>query len=398
VALPELNSYKELLYIAGDVDEFVEKLGEAVLEVNVTMRQRRVDFARQNSWHSRYQAIRSAILRMPLQEDVMRQFGISKNFILSYQNKWPELQWTKPNWQEFFNTLSPLHQMTVPFALSTVLRGRNVFKLLESNSYIGKKQRYLDIGTGYGGFLRAFKEQGFDEVVGIELQQQLAEFAKANTVGVDNAQVVVGNFVQDDFSYLGTFDVVTCNDVIEHVDDAGVAIRKMSELLCDGGCLCLEIPNKDFIDFVKSDGDFQIFGITQLDRGSAAAYYSEVLALDINKYFFEMGEMYELDWYVEHLADSGLSASMIDTHKVCEAGDALGLIDDFERAYKAWHIVIKPQIGSAIAEKLMMAVDSYIRQLKLDYSKINDETSKRYFENKYLRSFWTIAAVKHKKR
>ena len=145
---------------------------------------------------------------------------------------------------------------------------------------------------------------------------------------------------------MGAFDIVTCNDVIEHVDDAVFAIKKMSNLVAAAGCLALEVPNKNCISFVKSDGHFQIFGITQLLRDGAADYYAAIMsqsdegrpdpALRENKrgtYLFEMGEMYELEWYIKHLSEHGMKVSVADTHKIAKLRQTPNMIDELKRLF-----------------------------------------------------------------
>ncbi len=326
--------------------------------------------------------------------DIIQKFNVSEKFVLEYQRLRPDLDWSMKTWEEFLDSLSSLDRLHISFAMSTVLRGRYSFSLLNGYSCIRTKKRYLDIGTAYAGFLRAYKEQGFEEAIGIELQERLAILGRANIDDLDNTQVIVGDFIQNDYSHLGTFDVVTCNDVIEHVDDAIVAIQKMSGMVAEGGALCMEVPNRDYINFVASDGHFQIFGITQLDRDDAALHYEAVLKADRKNYFFQMGEMYELDWYIEQLSRNGLNAFIADTHKTGSLKEVPELVAGLQRAYAEWRQNLSPQLDSSLAAKLTDAVESYIQRLEQDFSGINDELSRKRFEDKYLRSFWTILAIK----
>lgn len=329
-----------------------------------------------------------------LLDDIVWKFNVSEKFVLEYQRLRSDLDWSRRNWEEFLDSLSSLDRLHISFAMSTVLRGRYAFSLLDGHSCIRAKKRYLDIGTAYAGFLRAFKEQGFEEAIGIELQERLAILGRANIDGLDNTHVIVGDFIQDDYSYLGAFDVVTCNDVIEHVDDAVIAIQKMSGMVAEGGALSMEVPNRDCVSFVASDGHFQIFGITQLDRNDAAAHYEAVLHADRKNYFFQMGEMYELDWYVEQLARNGLTAFIADTHRIGGIDEVSGLVAELRRAYTEWGVNVKPDLEPPLAERLTNAVEVYIQQLEQDFSRVKDEASRKQFEDKYLRSFWTIFAVK----
>lgn len=61
VAMPEVEQYREYLYIAADKDDFVTKLDAAVSETNEEMRARRRALARQNSWEARYQQITTGL-------------------------------------------------------------------------------------------------------------------------------------------------------------------------------------------------------------------------------------------------------------------------------------------------------------------------------------------------
>jgi SAM-dependent methyltransferase len=333
--------------------------------------------------------------RRDLVADIANRFHVPESFVRLYREQGHvPTDWSGSTWQEFFENLPPLQKMTVPFAMSTVMRGRGMLSLLESQSCLRKKNRYLDVGTGYGGFLRAAKEMGFKEVIGIELQPFLADLAKANIDGLQGAQVLLGDFVKDDFSTLGSLDLITCNDVIEHVDDPALTIQKMSTLLTEDGCLCFEVPNKDCITFVKEDGHFLIFGITQLAKNDAAAYHSASTGADKSVYMFEMGELYELDWYFKKLAENGLSAFIADTHSIGGIEDVPKLMADLRQAYKKWQTETKPKLKAVLSEQITASIEKYLKDLQHDLASLSDDASKVRFKNRYLRAFWTLTATK----
>ena len=269
-----------------------------------------------------------------------------------------------------------------------------MLSLLEDHSCIRKKDRYLDVGTGYGGFLRAAKEVGFKEVVGVEPQTYLVNLARAITSDLQGAQILQEDFLQGDFSSLPGFDLITCNDVIEHVDDPQLAIHKMCELVNEKGCICFEVPNKDAIPFVKADGHFLIFGITQLPRDEAAEYYAAYTGAEKSVYFFEMGEMYELDWYLKQLKDDGSSAFIAGTHSIVEIEDVPNHIEDLRHAYAARQAETKPKLDLALAQRVTYSVDTYIQNLERAFSNLTDDPSRIRFKNQYLRTFWTIIATR----
>ena len=334
-----------------------------------------------------------------LTADISEIFHVPESFVRLYREQGHgPIDWSWTNWQDFFEHLPPLQKLSVPFAMSTVIRGRSMLALLEAQSFIRRKDRYLDVGTGYGGFLRAAKELGFREVIGIELQPDLVALAQANVDGLQGAQVLTDDFLKGDFSSFGRFDLITCNDVIEHVDNPELAIKKMSNLVNEGGCICFEVPNKDAINFVKSDGHFLIFGITQLSRQDAAQYHFACTGAETSYYLFEMGELYELDWYFQKLSENGLSTVIADTHSIGDVENVPDLLADLKQTYHEWQAATKPRLEQAIAEQVDSAVEKYLEKLERDSFDLGQGGSELQFKNRYLRAFWTIIATKEQSK
>jgi len=84
--------------------------------------------------------------------------------------------------------------------------------------------RVLDAGCGSGRTMVDLRRYG--EVVGIELSEDAAEIARERDCG----EVVIGRIEQLPFED-GTFDLITCLDVIEHTPDDRAALRH--KLLAD---------------------------------------------------------------------------------------------------------------------------------------------------------------------
>jgi len=61
VALPELEPYRDLLYIADSREDFVTQLDRALTEDDPAMIERRRSFAAENTWQNRYEIIGSAL-------------------------------------------------------------------------------------------------------------------------------------------------------------------------------------------------------------------------------------------------------------------------------------------------------------------------------------------------
>ena len=169
----------------------------------------------------------------------------------------------------------PCLTMYMEFALSTNQRGRKVADLIDRLMPLAGK-RTLDVGCAYGGFLVAMAERGA-QPSGFDIEPTLLALGAQNFADVGQAfptrlaDVTRG---EDVAPFREAFDVVTCNDVIEHVRDPAVAVGHIASMLAPGGLAYFEIPNRDAAAFVLSDGHYQLFGITQLDYDAARRYFA----------------------------------------------------------------------------------------------------------------------------
>ncbi len=102
---------------------------------------------------------------------------------------------------------------------------------------IGRKGRLLDVGAGKGEFLAVAKRCGW-EVQGLEPSEGLA--AHASTTH----HLPIWRTTLDDHAIpQASFDVVTLNMVLEHVDDPNGLLRAVHRVLVSDGILFIEVPN-----------------------------------------------------------------------------------------------------------------------------------------------------------
>lgn len=195
----------------------------------------------------------------------------------------------------------PLKRLYLDFALSTVRRAETIRDFVAARTPITGK-RYLDVGCAYGGFLVAFHQAGAAKVVGFDYDASLLDYARALLDDYSVPAVVRHDSILDaaTLERFGQFDIITCNDVLEHVTDARMALTNLAALLAPGGLLYLEIPNRFAASFVLSDGHFMKFGLTSLPKPLADARFTE-----------EEGRVHDVtyksfDWYVNTLQRMGL--------------------------------------------------------------------------------------------
>lgn len=99
----------------------------------------------------------------------------------------------------------------------------------------GKKLNILDAGCGTGNLTRKLRK--FGKVLGVDKNQEALFFAKKRGVSVKYASVNKLPFKQD------TFDLVTCIDVLYHMDvDDQKALIEIFRVLKRGGITIIRVP------------------------------------------------------------------------------------------------------------------------------------------------------------
>lgn len=111
-------------------------------------------------------------------------------------------------------------------------------------------QRVLDLGCGEGRHLHAMYAKakvhavgvdlGFDDVVNTRLG---FEFYPDPFDGPKRFSLAVGNALSLPFVD-GTFDVVVCSEVLEHIPDYKQAVKEITRILKPGGKLAVSVPRK----------------------------------------------------------------------------------------------------------------------------------------------------------
>ena len=101
-------------------------------------------------------------------------------------------------------------------------------------------RRVVDVGCGYGYFLRGLKGKlgGGAALVGIEVSQSESDFAR-DQLGLDVKTGMLGEVDAGS----GTADLVTSYEVIEHVVEPSGFVRQMADLLKPGGVMIIGTDN-----------------------------------------------------------------------------------------------------------------------------------------------------------
>lgn len=159
------------------------------------------------------------------------------------------------------------------YAWREIQRGREIARTIRHVTPLRGK-RVLDVGSGYGGMLISMAEQGGD-VIGIEIDPERTQMGRQRLADLKlKIPYLEGDICEPQIEQkLGRFDVVVCQDVLEHVLDPGSVIRSLCTMMKPRGVIYIQMPNKYGIDQLMQDHHYGLTGITALSRPQAIEYW-----------------------------------------------------------------------------------------------------------------------------
>lgn len=121
-----------------------------------------------------------------------------------------------------------------------------------------KSGKLFDLGAGWGHFMLAGKELGYD-VKGIEIAEQPYRYC------VDDLKLPVKH---EDFYLMDEdekFDIVTMWDVLEHIDRPDAFLQKTGRIIRPGGFLFLQVPQIDSFVARRQKSDWKMMGLDHVN-------------------------------------------------------------------------------------------------------------------------------------
>lgn len=326
------------------------------------------------------------------QREIDQRFGLTDAFVRRLVHGKRSGGQVIDRWEDLINPEQSMSSAYIHFALSNVVRGRQARDLILRKTGIGGG-RSLDVGSAYGGMVVAFAEQGF-AAAGVEIDSHWCELGNLNCRSKG-----LGELIRDaDFLAIPAgeaYDVITCNDVIEHILEPRRALQKMASMLAPGGALYLVIPNATSWDHVVRDGHYGEFGMNLLDHHAAQAYY-ELRCRSIYQKPYSCGEFYPLGWYRERLAEQGLQ---VEVHrnanaKLPSADEFATILDKLDRAHAAWNGADLPEL---LFDQVTKRFRRYRARLVAEHERLSRSESPQpaevvAFAEEFLDSFWTVIA------
>ena len=179
-----------------------------------------------------------------------------------------------------------LHQQ-VPPGLARI--HDDFFSFVEQHVPLPASLLVLDIGSGMGHFLSRFKAAGLHKLLGIEPSRAAARLAK-EVYGLEIRTETV-----DAFSPEQSFGLVTLCGVLEHIADLKSSVRRIADLVEEGGHLFIAVPDavsfgasppaEGFLEFALEHINF--FSATSLDNLLSALGFEKRVVISQHNEFYD---------------------------------------------------------------------------------------------------------------
>lgn len=167
----------------------------------------------------------------------------------------PRLKDTTRQQEIFYNRLADYSGGFEEIASRDYSGSRKKRLLVEATAYkkYYKTGRILDIGCGFGGFLKAAFEQGWKHPEGIEIAPQPISY-------VQSLFPVKTTSIEEDPYEKNFFDVVRLNDVIEHLPSPKKLVKSVHDILRLGGLFSISTINFDSFSVAICGSNWHLIG------------------------------------------------------------------------------------------------------------------------------------------
>ncbi len=153
---------------------------------------------------------------------------------VSHNQAFAEREYYNTRWEQEGSSASPPNPERVQ------LVSRLTANLIRKNSC----PRILDVGCGNGWILQAISELSPDAVLhGIEPSEAGVANSCRRIPNANISQAMLEDYTTDE-----VFDIVVCSEVIEHVPEQLVFIRRLAARVRQGGHLIITTPNARYQD------------------------------------------------------------------------------------------------------------------------------------------------------
>lgn len=142
------------------------------------------------------------------------------------------------------------------------------------------KVKILDVGVGLGRLFEKIlkKIDGHNKIELYGMDISIGYLKEARKKGINVALSKI-----EDMPYSENFfDIIICTDVLEHVFDLNLAIKKILNVLKPGGYLIVRVPNKeDLSSYASKDCPYEYVHLRNFDKFSLVLLFEKIFKMNV---------------------------------------------------------------------------------------------------------------------
>jgi len=171
-------------------------------------------------------------------QESVATFVQCQNCSLVYQNPRPTFEGMAYHYPPSYESFADPEKMAVQSPLMAKALQYGMYKRYQFIANYRSSGRLLDIGCATGAFLRKVRQEGNWDVYGIEINPDVANYAKRHY----DLNIHIGTLENAGFPD-HFFDVVTLWDVLEHLHNPLATLQEIRRILTHGGLVVIRVPN-----------------------------------------------------------------------------------------------------------------------------------------------------------
>ncbi len=161
---------------------------------------------------------------------------------------------------------------------------------MEYVKYIeNKSNSILDIGSGYGFFVKLLSENGYKNVEGLEIGKERRKLS------TENCKVKINRWdlLNENFSSERYFNLLTLFHVLEHIENPYLFLTNIKKMMVKGSILLIEVPNSNDHMLNISKEYFEFYW----QKAHLNYFNKDILDVLFNKLNFEINKVIYVQRY-----------------------------------------------------------------------------------------------------
>lgn len=189
--------------------------------------------------------------------------------------------WTQKEYDKYYKS-SNKHSTKYTFSGGSInnnldiIRYDGIIKKIEK--LINKENSILDVGCGQGGLLKTLKDNGYNNLYGIDPSNTSIDILKSYDINGESISLFELNKLNQ------KFDVVILSQVLEHIYDLGQLKLLIKNLLNENAILYIDVP--DGTSYIKNQLSsfyyFDLEHINHFSRTTISYLFNDLNVIDIN--------------------------------------------------------------------------------------------------------------------